>query len=505
MTKPLVIFEMANNHMGDVFHALDIIDAYYKLTKSFRKKINFAFKFQFRDLESYIHPSFKDGDHQQVKRFLDTKLTEDEWKKIFKHANFFFKLICTPFDEKSVIKIVKYNFDFLKIASCSMNEWPLLEFISKHAKKKKIICSLGGANSVDIRNTISFFSNRNINVRYLYCVAKYPTKPENLNLSYFLYLREIYGDLISGISSHEHPDEPLSGAIAYAAGARIFEKHVGLETKNYTLNKYSTNPDQIYKWLKNLEDTIDRFGSISNRIKYLKTEKENLSVFKRGAFLKKNLCKKKKELIREKDVVFAFPAIKNQLNSNNFSKFNKIVLKNNIRGNQPILIHDVKIINTRSAIEKIREKISCLINKSKLVIKKNSRIEISHHYGLHLFYKFGMCMITIINSKYCKKLIFILHKQKHPPQYHKIKQETFFVLYGAVKLEILRNKKKFIKILKVGDSATLYPRDIHSFSGISKDGAVIEELSTKSNLADSFYLDTSINKNKNRKSFISLN
>ena len=175
-----------------------------------------------------------------------------------------------------------------------------------------------------------------------------------------------------------------------------------------------------------------------------------------------------------------------------------------LKNGQPILINDLKVLNTRSPIEKIREKISYLIKKSKVVIKKQSRIEISHHYGLQLFYKFGMCMITILNSKYCKKLIFIFYKQKHPAQYHKVKQETFFVLYGKVKLEITKNKKKSIKILKEGDLVTLYPRDIHSFSGLSKDGAVIEELSTKSNRADSFYLDASINKNKDRKSFISL-
>ena len=505
MKKPLVIFEMANNHMGDKSHAINIIQTYYNLTKPLRNKIDFAFKFQFRDLDTYIHPDFKNGNHIQVKRFVETKLTNAEWNKILKFTKKKFKLISTAFDEKSVTKIIKLKFDYLKIASCSMNEWPLLEFISKHAKQKKIICSLGGANEFEIRNTISFFLNRKINTKYLYCVAKYPTNPENLNLSYFSYLRNIYGELISGFSSHESPEELLSGSIAYAAGARIFEKHVGLETKNYKLNKYSTSPDQICKWLKNLEKTIDRFGSIENRNKYLRNERENLLVFKRGVFLKKNLSKNKNEFLTEKDVFFAFPSVKNQLNTNHFSKFNKFVLTKNIKSGQPVLIKDLKILNTRSAIEKIREKISFLITKSRVVIKKQSRIEISHHYGLDFFYKFGMCMITILNSKYCKKLIFIFHKQKHPAQYHKIKQETFFILYGKVKLEIIRNKKKTVKNLKEGDLITLYPGDIHSFSGLSKDGAVIEELSTKSSSADSFYLDTSINKNKNRKSFISLN
>jgi len=58
--------------------------------------------------------------------------------------------------------------------------------------------------------------------------------------------------------------------------------------------------------------------------------------------------------------------------------------------------------------------------------------------------------------------------------------------------------------MKEGDLVTLFPRDIHSFSGLSKDGAVIEELSTRSNKYDSFYIDKSINKNKDRKNFISL-
>ena len=505
MKKPLVILEMANNHMGDKSHALKIIKTYSKISKDFKNKIDFAFKFQFRDLESYIHPSFKNTNHKQVRRFEDTKLNDNQWKEIFKYAAKNFKLISTAFDEKSVIKIVKLKFDFLKIASCSMNEWPLLEHISKFAKKKKIICSLGGASENEIRNTISFFKNRNINVKFLYCVAKYPTNPENLNLSFFSYLRSIYGDLISGFSSHELPDEILSGGIAYAAGSKIFEKHVGLETKRYKLNKYSTNPNQMYDWLKNLSNTIERFGSVESRNKFLYKEKKNLSVFKRGIFLKKNINKLKNDKLNYNDLVFAFPTQKNQLNTNDLSKFNKFILKKNLKGGQAIFKKDVEIKNSRNKIEKIREKISTLINKSKVVVKKDSRIEISHHYGLKLFFKFGICMITILNSKYCKKLIFIFYKQKHPAQYHKIKQETFFILYGKIKLETIRKNKKTVKILKEGDLVTLYPEDIHSFSGLSEDGAIIEELSTKSSSTDSFYLDASINKNKDRKSFISLN
>ncbi len=502
--KPLVILEIANNHMGDVNHAINLIKTYYKIIKTF-KNIDFALKFQFRDLDTYIHPSFKNSNHNQVRRFEETKLSDDEWKKILNYSRRKFKLICTAFDELSVNKILKLNFDYLKIASCSMNEWPLLEHIAKYAKRKKILCSLGGGNNNEIRNVISFFSNRNIDIKYLYCVAKYPTKPENLNLSYFSDLKDTYGDLISGFSTHELPDEKLSAGIAYSLGARIFEKHVGLKTQKYKLNKYSIDPKQFLEWMKNLEQTIKRYGSSKDRIAFLNEEKKNLNVFKRGAYLKNNLNKEKGETLSQKDLIFAFPSQKNQLLSNDVSKFNKIILKQAIKSNEPIFKNKIKITNTRSKIEKIRDRVLYLIRKSNVIIKKKSRIEISHHYGIDKFEKFGMCMITILNSKYCKKLLFIFNKQSHPAQYHKRKQETFFVLHGKVKLKIKRNKKSITRILHSGDLVTIIPKDIHSFSGISKDGCVIEELSTKSLKNDSYYIDKTINKNNFRKSYISLN
>ena len=41
-----------------------------------------------------------------------------------------------------------------------MDEWPLLEHIAKKIKNKKILSSLGGASESQIRNTVSFFTNR---------------------------------------------------------------------------------------------------------------------------------------------------------------------------------------------------------------------------------------------------------------------------------------------------------------------------------------------------------
>ena len=92
----------------------------------------------------------------------------------------------------------------------------------------------------------------------------------------------------------------------------------------------------------------------------------------------------------------------------------------------------------------------------------------------------------------------MLPGQKHPAQFHKTKEESFFILFGTVKL--LLNKKKHY--LKTGDLKTIKKGQVHFFS--TTKGAIIEELSTTSIKSDSYYLDKKIIENEKRKSFIYL-
>ena len=498
--KTLVILEMANNHMGSVGHAKKIIKEYNKITKPYKKYINFAIKFQYRDSKTFIHKNYRNSNDKFIKRFQSTFFSDNEWKVIVNYSKRYFKLACTPFDEPSVTKVLNQNFDYLKIASCSVTDWPLIEYISKEYKKKKrkkkVVASLGGLDENEISNVISFFNNRKIDISFLYCVAKYPSFSNEINLSYFRYLKKKYGDKIRGFSTHEDPNIKISPAIAYGAGVRLFEKHIGVETKKIKLNKYSVSPKELKLWLDNLSSAINIWGSEIGRVKNVKAEKKQLGNFKRGIFLKKHL--EKNIVIKNSDVYFSFPAKKNQLTANDLKRYNKMITKKKLNQDSPLLFKDTKIIDTQSPINKIRNKVRNLLNASKVIVPKNASLEISHHYGLEKFYKYGITMINIINNAYCKKLIIVLPNQKHPKQFHKVKEESFFILYGTVTL-ILGGKKYF---LKAGDLKTIKRNVVHEF--YSKDGCVIEELSTEHIKSDSFYLDKKINKNRNRKSFIHL-
>ena len=495
--KPIVILEVANNHMGNVNHGKKIITEFNKVTKKFKNQINFVVKYQYRDSKTFIHKE-SDDKNKFVKRFNETFLSNKEWSELIDFSSKYYKLACTPFDEISAEKVFKQKFDYVKIASCSATDWPLIQKIYSlyKQKKKKILASLGGLNDREISRVFSFLNNRKVDFNFLYCVAKYPSTVKDLNLAYFSKLREEYGDCVKGLSLHETANEEITPIIAYGAGVRIFEKHVGVKTKKYNINGYSVNPEMLEKWLINLVRAIELWGSVEKRNANVKNEKNQLDLLKRGVFLNKDIDKNKD--IKRKDIYFAFPCKANQMMANNFSKFYKIKSKNLIKKDQPLKFPNIKIDDTYSKVLIIRDKVKNLLRNTGVVLPKNARLEVSYHYGIDNFFKYGLTMISIINNKYCKKLLILLPGQSHPSQYHLIKKESFFVLYGSVKLSI--DKKSFN--LKAGDLKTIYAKQIHKFS--SKKGTIIEELSTTSIKSDSYYLDDKINNNKDRKTFIYL-
>ena len=83
MIKPLFIFELANNHCGNLEHGLTIIRKFHDTVKEYKEFFNFGFKLQYRHLDTFIHPDFKDrNDIKYVKRFLDTRLAPVQFKML---------------------------------------------------------------------------------------------------------------------------------------------------------------------------------------------------------------------------------------------------------------------------------------------------------------------------------------------------------------------------------------------------------------------------------------
>ena len=81
--KNLFVLEMANNHMGNVKHGIELINAFGKICKKY--PFNFALKFQYRELKTFIHPKMKTRkDIKFIKRFSETKLKKSDLDKFIK-------------------------------------------------------------------------------------------------------------------------------------------------------------------------------------------------------------------------------------------------------------------------------------------------------------------------------------------------------------------------------------------------------------------------------------
>jgi len=135
MKKIKFIYEMANNHMGDIDHGLKIVDELRKVSNNFND-FDFAVKLQYRD-DTFFHPNhIERKDHKLIKRFTETRLGDKNFRKLVNHikSNNFIS-ICTPWDEKAVEYLIDIDIEVIKIASCSFTDWDLLEKINNYDKK----------------------------------------------------------------------------------------------------------------------------------------------------------------------------------------------------------------------------------------------------------------------------------------------------------------------------------------------------------------------------------
>ncbi|MEI7529713.1 MAG: N-acetylneuraminate synthase family protein [Elusimicrobiota bacterium] len=485
----LFILEMANNHMGDVEHGLAVIREFGKVCG--RSPFRFAFKFQYRNLDTFIHPDFKGRkDIKYVARFEETRLSEEQFLVLKREAavNGFLS-VCTPFDEPSVDLVVKHGYDILKVASCSFTDWPLLEKVAK--TDMPVILSTAGAELKDIDSVVSFMEHRKKNFALMHCVGEYPTPKEKFELGQIDFLRQRYLGVPVGYSTHEEPDNYDAVRIAIGKGAVLLERHVGLKTEKYDVNKYSSVPGQIEKWLAAAGDAYLMCGRKGARREISVKEAEDLRGLKRGVFARSAISPGEK--LTGENVFYAIPNQPGQLLANDMSKYALFTARLRIEAGQPVLPGAVDLRNIRAKVMETVSKIRQLVIDSKIALPPKIEFELSHQYGLENIDRYGATIINCINREYCKKIIIMLPGQENPAHYHMKKEETFQVLYGTLTITVAGEEKEY----KHGEIIVVERGVEHSFRSAA--GAVFEEVSTTHFKEDSFYKDPAIMQNKDRK------
>ena len=270
MKKTYVIGEIGINHNGCLDNVEKLIDI--------AKLAGFdAVKFQKRNPNICVPESQKSKmkdtpwgrmTYLQYKYKLEfNKTGYDEINFICKSKNIDWS--ASPWDIDSAEFLLKYNLPWIKIASASITNLPLLEYCSQNYSK--IIMSTGMSTEEEVEVAYNTLSKNNNEIVVLHCNSEYPTPPENVNLNYVQTLKSKFPASDIGYSGHEYG---LTTTICAAAlGAKYIERHITLDKTMWGSDQMvSVEPHGMFKLIRGIRE-IEMATGTRNKI-FTKKEQE---------------------------------------------------------------------------------------------------------------------------------------------------------------------------------------------------------------------------------------
>ena len=473
------ILDLANNHFGDVKHAIKTIRALSKKVSDLQQRV--ILKVQLRELDSYIHPAYRERqDLHYIRRFTETRLDAEGFRAIAdasKAAGF--ETMATTFDEASFETFQSIGFDYVKIASASSNDKGLVSQAASLGAP--VVASTGGLLESEIQTLHGTLRSHNADFAIMHCVSVYPAPDDILQLRQISNFLELFSGTPIGWSTHETPTNMAPVQLAVALGATLFERHVGLESADYKLNGYSSTPELVRDWMVAAIRAEEMLGS-QERLPITDQERSTLLSLKRGIYAQSQIPAGKE--LESTDVFSAFPLADGGIESGTLDF--PVKTSDQISKGSALLASSLELPDGNSTVPQILASVRAILARARVAINDDATLELSHHYGIDRFREFGVAMFTCINRNYAKKILVMLPRQKHPIHFHDMKEETFQLLWGDAQITVNGKKHPLLP----GDMVTVYPKEWHKFSTLN--GCVIEEISTHHTTGDSFYEDSSI-------------
>ena len=203
-------------------------------------------------------------------------------------------LVFTPFSPQEVHQIEKFKMPFIKIASCDLTNFVLLEAVSQ--RNIPLVLSTGLASKQDITNTLKFLKNHNCEkIILLHCIVEYPTPSEHMNLK---RIRQLSLDFGCPVGLSDHTTSIHTPAISISHGACFIEKHF---TFNNNL-KHGDHPMSLNKTQFNkMKTEVDLAFQLQGTGQYFLTDKEKkeLTFARRSLYYKYTLKKDHKLSIND--------------------------------------------------------------------------------------------------------------------------------------------------------------------------------------------------------------
>ncbi len=348
--EDLFVLELANNHWGRLERGKEIVYQFGRVVRY--NNVRAAIKLQLRDVDRFIHKDFRDRqDIRYIKKTIDTQLSVKELAALSEEVRLNGCIrMATPFDEASVDLCVDLDVEIIKLASSDLNDWVLIEKIAK--TRKPVIASTGGSSLKDVDDLVTFFANRKVPLALNHCVSLYPSEDHELEMNQIDFLRDRYPENTIGFSTHEYHDWQSSILIAYAKGARTFERHIDIEADGIEVSPYCSRPEQVDLWFKAFKRAKAMCGTPGTQ-KRTPPEKEirYLDALVRGAYAKEDLPAGHR--LTAADIYLAVPLQKGQLSCRELFSGEELVCP--LRKDEPLRIDHID--NPYSRVPELRQSI----------------------------------------------------------------------------------------------------------------------------------------------------
>ena len=291
--KPYFIADLAANHDGDLKRAFMLIELAKKSGADAAKFQNFkapkiVSKKGFSNMGNMnSHQSSWDKSVYEV--YKDASIPEDWTCKLKQKCDEVgIEYMTSPYDFESVDLVSPYV-NAYKIGSGDITWLEIINYIA--SKNKPVLLATGASDIEDVERAVKTIYHKNKNLVLMQCNTNYTASAENfkyINLNVLKTYKELFPNIILGLSDHTLGHATVLGAIAL--GAKVIEKHFTDDNGRIGPDhKFSMNP---VSWREMVDRSMELYYALGDGNKKIEdNEKETSIIQRRALFLTRDIAK----------------------------------------------------------------------------------------------------------------------------------------------------------------------------------------------------------------------
>ena len=198
----------------------------------------------------YLSEFFENGKYTPNEVFEMRRagmLTDKQWEEVSAFSqDAGIPFTASVFDQRGIDFLDKLDAPYLKIASCDLNNYPLIEAAAE--RNRPLVLSTGMSQLWEVEKAVEAATKKSTApVILLHCVSRYPCPPDQTQLTFIKVLKESFGVQV-GFS--DHTESNIAAVAAVAMGATWLEKHFTLDRKSKGFDHaYAMEPDGLASYV----------------------------------------------------------------------------------------------------------------------------------------------------------------------------------------------------------------------------------------------------------------